>query len=180
MMGALLAGALAIWFLLTVLSQRKNALQARIAELDRFHLIPQWTFFAPNPGTYDFRLVVRVLDGDGESSPWNEVLPVARRGPFSGFWNPDRRIRKAIVDLTQRLVQTHPSLADPDAIVSSDVQTARQYRRLLACATNGHGDRTGRFQFMVVATTGIEMPEDPHVVFKSALHESAEPDHVAA
>jgi hypothetical protein len=179
-MGPLLAGVLAIWFLLTVLFQWKNALQARIAELDRLHLIPQWTFFAPNPGTYDFRLMVRVLDGDGESSPWNEVLPVAHRGPLSGLWNPERRINKAIVDLTQRLVRAHPSLANPDAIVGSDVQAAPNYRRLLACATNGHGDRAVRFQFMVVATTGIEMPEDPRLVFKSALHETAGTDHVTA
>src|SRR4051812_27831403 len=65
---------------------------------DAFALIPAWTFFAPNPGTSDTRLLWRQQYGGGATSPWHEAFP-PRSSLVRGLWNPEKRIRKAITDV---------------------------------------------------------------------------------
>jgi hypothetical protein len=62
---------------------------------DVFLLLPMWTFFAPNPGTTDARLLWREALGSRHLGPWHELSP-PRSHPMRAIWNPNRRIQKAI------------------------------------------------------------------------------------
>ncbi len=64
---------------------------------DVFLLLPMWTFFAPNPGTTDTRLLWREALGSRHFGPWHELSP-PRSHPWRAIWNPNRRIQKAIAD----------------------------------------------------------------------------------
>jgi hypothetical protein len=64
---------------------------------DVFLLLPMWTFFAPNPGTSDARLIWRESLGSRHFGPWHELSP-PRAHPWRAVWNPNRRIQKAIAD----------------------------------------------------------------------------------
>lgn len=71
---------------------------------DRFGLIPMWTFFAPNPGTTDARLLWREARSDGGVSPWREPDP-PRISWTRGLWNPAQRTRKVIRDAAVALME---------------------------------------------------------------------------
>jgi hypothetical protein len=77
---------------------------------DACAVIPVWTFFAPNPGTRDVRLLWRQRYADGTLSPWRETT-APRVGPWKGIWNPAKRVRKAVTDVSPSVLRravTHP------------------------------------------------------------------------
>jgi hypothetical protein len=85
--------------LLTIICQRprwKPLQTLKYNDLAAF--IPAWTFFAPNPGTTDTRILWREMLFGGSISPWHEVLP-PNNGPLRPVWNPTKRQRKLITDV---------------------------------------------------------------------------------
>jgi hypothetical protein len=87
------------------------AAQFRIPRLERwarsrdvFCLLPIWTFFAPNPGTTDTRLLWREALSSRHFGPWHELSP-PRPNAWRAIWNPSRRIQKAIADAGGLLAQ---------------------------------------------------------------------------
>jgi hypothetical protein len=76
-------------------------------------ILPQWSFFAPVPSISDFTLWFRDELSDGSATNWIPVrFPARRRYAF--IWNPGRRERKAIFDLTIKLMLDLKS--DPESI----------------------------------------------------------------
>ena len=71
-----------------------------VRALFRFGIVPQWSFFAPTPGTQNLYLLYRDLDSLGEATTWRVVHRMdENRPPWSFVWNPRRRLRKALLDL---------------------------------------------------------------------------------
>ncbi len=99
MVAEIASGILCVAYLVvTALAQRPKFAWVRwLKARDPFALIPMWTFFAPNPGTTDTRLLWRERLFDGSISPWHEVDPPIG-GVLRAVWNPRKRIRKAITD----------------------------------------------------------------------------------
>jgi hypothetical protein len=67
------------WFSLSVLHQVR-LFSSKMGRFDPLGLLPRWTFFAPNPGIYDYHIVYReVNDGDGSdlnpdtSNSWRHI-----------------------------------------------------------------------------------------------------------
>jgi hypothetical protein len=71
---------------------------------DACAVIPTWTFFAPNPGVMDTRVLWREQLADGTVSPWHEVVP-PHGGPLRAIWNPAKRARKAVTDCGPMVVR---------------------------------------------------------------------------
>src|SRR5207249_4775889 len=67
--------------------------------------IPLWTFFAPNPGVSDYYILFRDRLVNGSLTCWREVPLSLSRGWSRAVWHPDRRRRKALMDLASALVQ---------------------------------------------------------------------------
>jgi hypothetical protein len=83
---------------LTLACQRPAPRQLRSLKYrDVAALLPSWTFFAPNPGVTDTRLLWRDLLPDATASAWHEVLP-PRSSLLRAVWNPQKRQAKLITD----------------------------------------------------------------------------------
>jgi hypothetical protein len=106
MIAEIASGILCVAYLIvTALAQRPRFPWVRwLKGRDTFALIPIWTFFAPNPGTTDTRLLWRERLFDGTISPWHEVDPPTW-GMLRAVWNPSKRIRKAITDASSILAR---------------------------------------------------------------------------
>jgi len=101
-MVALLLGALLI---VTLLAQLRRVPPVMwLKRYDACALIPAWTFFAPNPGTRDARLLWRQRYTDGRLSPWRETTG-PQVTPWKGLWNPTKRVRKGVTDATSSVLR---------------------------------------------------------------------------
>jgi len=95
----------ALWLIVTVLNQLNLDRFKKLMRLDAFHLIPIWTFFAPNPGTSDYYLLFRDRLVNGSLTYWREIVLGAKAPWLRAFWNPERRRSKALLDLATALIQ---------------------------------------------------------------------------
>jgi hypothetical protein len=126
--------------------------------------IPTWTFFAPNPGVNDTRVLWREQLVDGSVSHWHEVVPP--NGRLSrAIWNPSKRARKAVTDcgpMVVRLVARNkgsklPLLSLPylmlvqyiSALPGSPLGVARQFTVINTQGADESGD--GHFQLLFVS-----------------------------
>lgn len=69
-----------------------------------FKKIPQWRFFAPNPGIEDLYLMYRTRAHDDE--PWGRWVELPLReasSPLTVVWNPGSRASKALFDTAHQL-----------------------------------------------------------------------------
>jgi hypothetical protein len=66
--------------------------------------LPQWRFFAPNPGVEDTLLFFRARSTVGRWGQWQEFR-VSPRLPWHGLvWNPGSRAAKVLFDAGQQMV----------------------------------------------------------------------------
>lgn len=104
--GLVLIAVFCTWAVLSVGFQYKDARVVVLKQYDYFSLLPLWTFFAPRPGVFDTRLVFRDKLINGELSVWREIpLPESRY--FRFVWNPQKRARKTLSDLSSHLLALH-------------------------------------------------------------------------
>jgi hypothetical protein len=143
--------ACAVGLLITALSQPKRKLRliAWLKIRDVFALIPTWTFFAPNPGVSDTRLLWRERWVDGGVSVWHESDP-----PITGYvravWNPRKRVRKAITDVGPLFARRVGS--DPKSMLPL---VSLPFLMMLAYVSSRPGSQlVSSRQFVVVQTQG--------------------------
>ena len=96
--GLLILALLSLWFLLTIMNQLTNRYGAWIGRINIYGFIPGWTFFAPTPGTLDYRLFYRDILIDGTAGVWEEVNWCRPRLWLDALWNPRRYATKLVVD----------------------------------------------------------------------------------
>ncbi|WFU81704.1 hypothetical protein QA645_02845 [Bradyrhizobium sp. CIAT3101] len=101
-LGTTAIGLVGIWLVLTLAYQYKP-LGSKMGRFDYLRLLPSWTFFAPNPATRDYHLVVRDKLSDGNLTDWAEVAIVERRRQLDVIWHPAKRRRKILSDAAQSI-----------------------------------------------------------------------------
>lgn len=101
-----------IWFLLSFFNQFppkiKKHFFKHFVTYDIFSLIPTWTFFAPNPKQSDTILLYRdlfVTSISSEMSKWATAHTTYSKKWWHTFFNPRRRIEKALVDFEQGIIE---------------------------------------------------------------------------
>src|SRR5688500_2497266 len=92
-----------IWFVLSIINQIDHKLVQGIKQNDIFHVLPRWTFFAPNPGFSDYHLLFRHKLATGEISHFKEISLTAQKNLLSAVWHPGKRTKKALSDLVRDL-----------------------------------------------------------------------------
>ncbi len=95
--GALAAAFFGTLLVLTAAIQPFTRVRARVKAIDPCYLLPTWTFFAPDPGVTDARLLWRERLVDGTVGPWHEAVPPCT-GLLRAVWNPTKRSRKVVFD----------------------------------------------------------------------------------
>lgn len=101
------AATLAAWYLVTVVAQYPDDNYGKLKKL-RFingsFLIPNWKFFAPNPGTEDFVLLYRQLTrGAAEWSQWQYVVEPEPARLWHSFFSKKSRHDKGVLDIVSTL-----------------------------------------------------------------------------
>lgn len=99
----IVSSALAIHIILTALDNLPDGRASIGTRLPFFRSLPQWRFFAPNPGVENVHLFYRTRAAFNEWAPWSEF---SFRNPlrwYSLAWNPRSRAPKALFDTAQQL-----------------------------------------------------------------------------
>jgi hypothetical protein len=100
---ALLFGAVFLsWLGLTIAFQFRRW-QVSMRFRDPLYMLPSWSFFAPVPNTSDFVFVCR-YESHGELTPWKQPGLLSAKA-FPLLWDPERRQKKAIIDIGQSLAE---------------------------------------------------------------------------
>lgn len=158
-----------LWFILTVLNQFGWSWFVRLLKFDFLHILPVWTFFAPNPGVRDNHVVYRDYCPATQSySDWSEVLFERKRHFFSFLWSPEKRRKKLLADVVSALIQLRDiQKDDPRLVVVSG-----PYLILLNLVLRFDGTKSDQRQFAIVETQGfITDTNIPNVVMISERHE---------
>lgn len=111
------------WLLVSIPNQFTNRLGAWVTRINPFGFVPKWTFFAPIPGTFNYRLIYRDLYQDGSATQWLEVEWCAGRRWFHAFWHPRRLTTKLIIDSINGLGEVVLHLTREGTDVERDPQS---------------------------------------------------------
>jgi hypothetical protein len=92
-----------LFFLALTLVYQCDRFGSRISQYDLLHILPRWTFFAPNPAMRDCHIVCRDRLVNGSLSPWTPVRFSPGRTAMDVIWHPGKRPRKVLSDAAQSL-----------------------------------------------------------------------------
>ncbi|MGE5322718.1 MAG: hypothetical protein ACM3SW_07645 [Actinomycetota bacterium] len=163
----IVGGLLLIWFVLSVLNQFDlTFFKNSVAAYDRFLLLPRYTFFAPNPGCTDYRLLYRDFGYDNQPSPWQEVLIVRKRSWLDAVWNPEKRLSKGLFDLTQAMLIIRREYKDPAVLMTSVPYIALAH--YVECLP--HKTPVKYRQFMIAQSHGYLTETAPETLATSGVH----------
>jgi hypothetical protein len=160
-----MTGWFTVWFLASVVCQIPTRLARVINRYDLFRLVPRWSFFAPNPGHTDYHILYRDSAAGTPISAWRE-LPVPGRTLLAMFWNPDKRLRKCLVDCTQQIVATAAATRTADHMAISIPYLLLLNIVMRQCVNPGVASR----QFVIAQSYGFHPARKPEVLVRSEFH----------
>ena len=129
----------------------------RLKVWDFFSVLPKWTFFAPNPGRYDNRILYRDKLQDGQKSDWMELPLIEKRGWLSAIWNPHKRLTKGVSDAVHEMAVSRqisrdvyqetfpvqvPHLFFLNCVLNADQPTQSKERQYVVVASHGFDENT--------------------------------------
>jgi hypothetical protein len=132
-------------------------------------LLPDWRFFAPEPGRHDFHVLVRVAEQDGAVSPWWAVHDFGRRAAWHSVWFPRHRHEKALFDVCSELTLFFraPGL---DVAATPPYLLLQGFAERVVRERRPVDDPPPRgFQFLVLRDSGYEEGNEPEYVLASAF-----------
>ena len=152
------------WLALSAVCQIPGALSDRIRRLDLCGVVPRWNFFAPTPGTWDYHLLYRDRLADGTITDWRELPIVEARRWTHAVWNPGRRYKKALFDLTTLLMRECGNSLQP-------IQISVPYLAMINHISALDRLPTSRAtQFVIMSSFGYGSDREPSPMFVSAMH----------
>jgi hypothetical protein len=157
---------LALWLLISALSQLKVRGTSTLRNYDFFSLIPNWSFFAPRPGTSDYHLLFRDCDADGKFGKWQELPLADERTILGAIWNPQKRNKKALSDTVRSIAQ----ISQDKALRAGIAFTIPYLVTLNYISSMSRADSTIQTQFMILKSDGFFSEHDPELVFLSNVH----------
>jgi len=156
---------LGVWFLVSTLSQLNLPPATVLKSHDVFSLIPNWSFFAPRPGTSDYHLLFRDLISSGEAGRWQEIPLADKRTLWGAIWNPQKRRTKTLSDVVRGLLR----LAQDKSL--RDYSLTLPYLVILNYVSSIPRPETSvQTQFMILKSEGFLSNEDPQFLFLSNVH----------
>lgn len=132
--------------------------------------VPNWNFFAPHPGQWDYHLLYRDRLADGSVTQWTETTEVTQtRQRLKWTWNPELYKVKGLFDIGQELAKR---LTDPETdageedddelagdkrlrpVESDDHLLSTQYMLILNYVSDeAHDDDATKTQFMLMRSS---------------------------
>jgi hypothetical protein len=165
----ILIGALGSWALLITLNQDPRRKFQPIQRLDPAGAyLPDWRFFAPNPGVNDYHLLSRDKLDSGDMTPWKEVSNAEQRRLAHILFHSNRRCEKALFDAVTGIIHWRP----PEGGSQEDIQLSIAYLTLLNYITHrvAHHEQVKETQFLIAKSDGYDEIIDPAPMFLSNFH----------
>ena len=137
------------------------------------HVIPKWTFFAPSPGSVDYRLVYQDYRTVDEPVGNIQEIPLhTSRLLTHALWNPDKRRRKAFFDIAQQLQQMQQLQDTSIRGAGLGIQVTTPYLAILNAIIDLEPLRSDvRYRrFLIVFTAGFDGETMPRTAFVSDFH----------
>src|SRR5271169_5058562 len=103
--GAVAIGVVVLWLLATIAYQYAP-LRTELSRLDVLKILPNWSFFAPQPITRDTHIVVRDILVDGTLGDWQPTSIFPARALLHVIWHPAKRPEKILRDASRSLKLT--------------------------------------------------------------------------
>jgi hypothetical protein len=166
-MSAVFIAILEIWLILTILVQFPCFKWVKwLRDRDYFALLPNWSFFAPNPGTSDLQILYRDKLSDGQLTPWQAVA--FREGSLlHAIWNPEKRLHKAITNVCLSLLQL-ASDKHKSKLLFASVPYILIVMYIKALPHDGSSNSR---QFLIAQTYGYcTVSQEPKILFISQFH----------
>lgn len=139
-------------------------------------VLPDWRFFAPDPGVFDHHLLIRTFATDGSAGTWREIGEVNARKLIHAVWHPEQREEKSLFDVVSellRFIERHRKNGMSSQELSQRIQLSVAYLTLLNYATSCVEETDVKdLQFMIAISGGYE-EEEPEIVFVSERHDFA-------
>lgn len=155
-----------VFFVASAVHQVRPRWWRPISRFDALGLLPQWSFFAPNPGTEDIHVLMRDWHDDN-AGPW---IPIdfPDRGLSRAIWHPERFERKVLNDLTMGLRQCAAANPGTPAVVLLSAPYLLLLHWIL-CQPE-RGQRPTHRQFALVRTHGFPPKRTSNIEFLSHVH----------
>ncbi|MEV5985546.1 hypothetical protein AB0L85_11040 [Streptomyces sp. NPDC052051] len=115
--------------------------------------LPQWRFFAPNPGIEDLYVLCRTRsEAEGEWTLWEDMSLRNPAKPWAVLWNPGSRIPKALFDMASQVRSLASNGAMFEWVLNSDGY------KLLSGAVRKECEKknASTYQFMILASVPTE------------------------
>jgi hypothetical protein len=150
-----------LWFLLSLLVH-VPALRSMRRWLNLDGLLPNWYLFTSEILIYDLCLRWRQSEGDRHGS-WEDLPMALPASPVRAFWNPDRRITKALLDSADAMIQARLRG------VRDQVLHSMPYKILLSWARFRATRRASSLQFCVALRAHTPLESGYKIVFLSPV-----------
>jgi hypothetical protein len=151
---------------LTVAAHVFAPIRRKLSRYDRLGLLPNWSFFAPIPGTTDLRLVYRDRAAGSELTEWKEVDYLNTRVLGCILWNPNKHLAKCLTDGIRLILE---DLADEAR--SKYVPLSSGYLMVWDILKNRHDLRlSDERQFSILVTTNCNRTRTVKVAYLSKFH----------
>jgi hypothetical protein len=158
---------LAVWLVATGIRQLNADWFVNSVPSCLLDYLPLWTFFAPNPGTADIRLLYRDRQDNSSNGEWIECCRRPHVSAWRFLWNPHKLEEKAVIDLALLLLRAEMSFkADPDVLMITWPYLVLLSRTISEPTRSRRGER----QFSILATEGLTEPRAIRVHFVSRWH----------
>lgn len=170
-------GAFGCWLLLTVFWQfdycRKRSKVLRA--VNKLHILPIWTFFAPRPGMSDTHILYRDKLQGGDVTGWEEVTLVEERSSLHWLWNPRKRMDKVAVDALSEVKSIKNAGMEQevdDELLEHQIKLSKGYLLLMnmVFARPKIADASSARQFSVVDATHATGERAVVPIFFSPFH----------
>jgi len=138
----------------------------------KYRLLPIYTFFAPNPGMFDYRIVLRASDASGATGEWSEVDHLIERRWYHFLWNPRKRIQKVIADSISGVKGAINSCEPGDTAAEqrAQIMITPGYMALLNIAASECKKEDKYVQFLVAESCNVSGHRENQPIFRSPMH----------
>lgn len=152
---------LAIFTIASILYQIKK-LQPSVQKIDKFNLLPNYSFFAPRPLSTDYRIAFTV--NSKENKEWVEVPMYKDFNVFRFIWNPFKYYNKGFIDSCQFLLQEYQALDEKKfiqislyylnflTIISKVIKPKEENQQIRYVLMNSNGIKTISLEKVVFAS----------------------------
>ena len=168
-----------IWFAASIFwqFQYKSKTADQIKSYDILGMVPNWTFFAPNPGTSDYHLIYREQLEDKSITAWTEIPLTSRRLTLDWLWNPQKRKNKLLMDCVSSLAQVAMNMQQlkPQPENYNQLCLTIPYLLILNLVCNNKqilitSENTLYRQFAIIKTDGYFRKTQPQILIQSIYH----------